>query len=100
MRYGHVMRHVTDFAVEGLRTLVIADRRLKSPDEYDSLLSELQEARGRIGPERQASIDRIYAKIESNFTLLGITGIEDRLQPGVRKCLRSLRAAGIQVWTY
>ena len=30
--------------------------------------------------------------------LLGVTGVEDKLQNDIRGCLESIRAAGISVW--
>ena len=39
-----------------------------------------------------------FSHIESDLSLLGTTGIEDRLQDGVPDTIASLRAAGIVVW--
>lgn len=39
-----------------------------------------------------------YNSIESNLSLVGATGIEDRLQEGVPDTLNSLISAGIVVW--
>lgn len=30
--------------------------------------------------------------------LLGVTGVEDKLQEGVRGCIEKMRGAGIKVW--
>jgi len=35
-----------------------------------------------------------FSLLESNLTLLGATGIEDRLQEGVPETIQSLRKAG------
>lgn len=39
-----------------------------------------------------------YNSVECNLSLVGATGIEDRLQEGVPDTLNSLIAAGIVVW--
>lgn len=39
-----------------------------------------------------------YNAVESNLSLIGATGIEDRLQEGVPDTLNSLISAGIVVW--
>lgn len=39
-----------------------------------------------------------YSAIECNLSLVGATGIEDRLQEGVPETLNSLISAGIVVW--
>jgi len=32
------------------------------------------------------------------MNLLGVTGVEDRLQEGVPRCIDSLRRAGLRIW--
>ena len=39
-----------------------------------------------------------YRKVECGLELIGVTGIEDRLQEGVKDTIEKLRAAGIKVW--
>jgi magnesium-transporting ATPase (P-type) len=51
-----------------------------------------------VASEREARLAAAYAELESGLQLLGATGIEDRLQEGVRECLSSLRAGGVRVW--
>lgn len=91
------MRQVTEFALTGLRTLVFAARELDS-DTYESLLKKFRDAQCQIGPERSRALEAASAKIETHMTLLGVTAVEDKLQPGVRRCLQSLISAGIQIW--
>lgn len=38
------------------------------------------------------------AHLENRLTLLGVSGIEDRLQDGVQETVAGLREAGIHVW--
>ncbi|CAH8824899.1 unnamed protein product [Trichobilharzia szidati] len=90
-------KHVTQFAMDGLRTLVYASRQVNS-SEYHELLAELQHANTLFGPERVNALKVIYSKIECNLTLVSVTGVEDKLQPDVEQTLKSLREAGIQVW--
>ena len=45
--------------------------------------------------------DRLFEsaiRIEKNLSLLGVTGIEDRLQDGVPDTIAALRHAGMKVW--
>ncbi|CAL8076273.1 unnamed protein product [Calicophoron daubneyi] len=91
-----IRRHVDEFSRAGLRTLVvtkkvISEEELKSwSDEMDIVESNPNEQ----GEELQALMDRM----EQNLTLLGATGIEDRLQEGVPSTIQHLREAGIRVW--
>uniref|UniRef100_A0A5K4FA05 Phospholipid-transporting ATPase n=1 Tax=Schistosoma mansoni TaxID=6183 RepID=A0A5K4FA05_SCHMA len=90
-------KYVTQFAINGLRTLVYASRQVDSK-EYYQLLDEFYHANSLFGSERNDALKKIYSKIEYNLTLVSITGVEDKLQPGVHECLKNLRDAGIQVW--
>nr|VZI26047.1 unnamed protein product [Spirometra erinaceieuropaei] len=92
-----IIEKVTNFACLGLRTLVFGMRELK-PQSYEKLLAELRYAQGLIGQERTRELQAVHGKIESSMTLVGVSAVEDKLQPGVRRCLRSLLSAGIQVW--
>ncbi|VDP33961.1 unnamed protein product [Schistosoma mattheei] len=90
-------KHVTQFAINGLRTLVYASRQVDSR-EYYHLLNEFYHANSLFGSERSDALKIIYSKIECNLTLISVTGVEDKLQPGVHECLKNLRDAGIQIW--
>lgn len=37
-------------------------------------------------------------EIEQNFTLIGSTAIEDKLQDEVEDTIKSLKSAGIKIW--
>ncbi|KAF4520666.1 hypothetical protein B566_EDAN006342 [Ephemera danica] len=94
---SETLKHVGDFATRGLRTLAIARRPLH-PETWRRMRGELQRARQKVGPARAAAVDTASAALESDLSLLGASGVEDRLQPGVKVTLESLRAAGIKVW--
>ena len=65
--------------------------------EYDQLLQKVEQARQIIGIERAIYMERAYNQMENGLTLLGVTGIEDRLQEGVPETLECLQVAGIKV---
>jgi phospholipid-translocating ATPase len=48
--------------------------------------------------DREGSIARAVAELENEMELLGVTGVEDKLQDEVALTIESLRGAGIQVW--
>ncbi|EDQ92264.1 uncharacterized protein MONBRDRAFT_23245 [Monosiga brevicollis MX1] len=68
----------------------------------DSDLREKTEAHlhdfARNGLQPQARLRETYLAIEKEVTLLGATGIEDKLQEGVPEAIATLREAGIKVW--
>jgi phospholipid-translocating ATPase len=47
---------------------------------------------------REASIARCIEELEFEMELLGVTGVEDKLQDEVALTIESLRGAGIQIW--
>ncbi|XP_046820654.1 phospholipid-transporting ATPase IF-like isoform X3 [Vespa crabro] len=89
--------HVEDFSMRGLRTLVVAYKKLTQRD-YTRLIRNIEVARQVIGQDRETSIQCAYEEMESGLTLLGVTAVEDRLQEGVEETLECLKVAGIKVW--
>ncbi|KAH8412397.1 hypothetical protein KR009_001802 [Drosophila setifemur] len=84
------------YAREGLRILVMAKRTLNSAD-YTDWWARHQEIEMSL-ENRERRLRDSFAKLESNLTLLGATGIEDRLQDGVPETIASLLSAGVSVW--
>ncbi|KAM9376956.1 phospholipid-transporting ATPase VB isoform 2-T2 [Pholidichthys leucotaenia] len=89
-------RHLDRYAKEGLRTLAIA-KKVVSDDLYNSWLVERQQALAAID-NREELIMATAVQLETDLSLLGATGIEDRLQESVPETIQALREAGIQVW--
>ncbi|KAK1123006.1 hypothetical protein K0M31_008642 [Melipona bicolor] len=96
-KINEAITHVADFSMRGLRTLVVGYKRMNQI-EYDQLLQKVEQARQIIGIERAVYMERAYNQMENGLTLLGVTGIEDRLQEGVPETLECLQVAGIKVW--
>ena len=85
------------FSVQGLRTLVVAEREI-SGEEYLKWSRQYQSASGSIGDQRKNALEAAAASIETNLTILGCTAIEDKLQVGVPSTIRTLKEAGINLW--
>jgi len=86
-----------NMAREGLRTLVIGRRRLT-----EELWTEFEDAY-RVADvqlaDRDAAKAAVVAKyLEYGLEILGITGVEDKLQDDVKPSLELLRNAGIRIW--
>ncbi|XP_018398443.1 PREDICTED: probable phospholipid-transporting ATPase IF [Cyphomyrmex costatus] len=89
--------HVADFSMRGLRTLVVAYKKMNQ-SEYENLIHNIEQARQIIGAERETRMTRAYNLMENGLTLLGVTAVEDRLQDKVQETLECLRVAGIKIW--
>ncbi|XP_076762998.1 phospholipid-transporting ATPase IF [Xylocopa sonorina] len=94
---NETIAHVAEFSMRGLRTLVVGYKKMNQI-EYDQLQQKVERARQIIGIERSVYMERAYNQMESGLTLLGVTGVEDRLQDGVPDTLECLQIAGIKIW--
>ncbi|GAM24030.1 hypothetical protein SAMD00019534_072050 [Acytostelium subglobosum LB1] len=91
------LAHIEEFAAEGLRTLCISSRVI-SEQEYQSWHSSRFQPASMSIENRQQMLFDAYERLERDLVLLGITAIEDRLQPFVPETISSLRQANIKVW--
>ena len=48
--------------------------------------------------DRQAKMDEVSEKIELDFTLIGSTAIEDKLQEEVGEVIQHIKEANVKVW--
>ncbi|KAG7032916.1 Phospholipid-transporting ATPase 1 [Cucurbita argyrosperma subsp. argyrosperma] len=88
--------HLHSYSSKGLRTLVIGMKELSSSD-FDKWHLMFEEAStALIG--RAAKLRKVSSSIENNLSILGASGIEDKLQKGVPEAIEALRMAGIKVW--
>jgi phospholipid-translocating ATPase len=91
-----IRQQLHSYARQGLRTLVMARRSL-TVQEYECWLQKHIEIE-TSNENRERRIRESYASLESQMSLLGATGIEDKLQAGVPEAMTSLVSAGIVVW--
>ncbi|KAM9834885.1 phospholipid-transporting ATPase VB [Syngnathus typhle] len=88
--------HLDCYAKEGLRTLCFT-KKVVSAQDYNVWSVSRQSAMAAIDGREQLIMDTAV-ELETNLTLLGATGIEDRLQESVPDTILALREAGIKVW--
>ena len=86
-----------NMAREGLRTLVVGRKRL-SMQQYQLFAASFKEASLSL-QNRETSMSEVTRKhLEHDVELLGVTGVEDRLQKDVKPSLELLRNAGVKIW--
>jgi magnesium-transporting ATPase (P-type) len=88
--------NINEFANLGWRTLAFAYKTM-SIGEYENYDRMLAYAYNDI-TNRDANLTRVFNEIETGFTLLGVTGVEDRLQDECSITLEALRKSGIKIW--
>ena len=81
---------------EGLRTLVIGSKVL-SNSEYKDFDVKMSAAKLSM-VNRASLISSVVETLEHDLAVLAVTGVEDKLQNGVKATLESIRQAGIRVW--
>ena len=91
------LQHLEDYATEGLRTLCLAMREIPEA-EYPEWQQIFDKAATTVGGNRAEELDKAAEIIEHDFTFLGATAIEDRLQDGVPDTIHTLQQAGIKIW--
>ncbi|XP_063257950.1 phospholipid-transporting ATPase VD isoform X2 [Prinia subflava] len=89
-------QHLDDYARRGLHTLCIA-KKVMSDAEYAEWLNHRFLAETSIDNREDLLLESAM-RLETKLTLLGATGIEDRLQEGVPDTIQALRKAGIKIW--
>ncbi|CAM9459388.1 unnamed protein product [Bubo scandiacus] len=89
-------KHLDYYARDGLRTLCIA-KKVLNEDDFQKWANFRREAEAAID-NRDELLMETAQHLETKLTLLGATGIEDRLQDGVPDTIAALREAGIQIW--
>ena len=85
---------VSVFASRGLRTLVIAARKITDWPKVSSRLAaaEVAEANGDFG-----IVSGVETELETRLTVLGCTAVKDALQPFVHETLEAFKNADIKI---
>jgi phospholipid-translocating ATPase len=86
-----------NMAREGLRTLVMARKRL-SGGLYNEFADAYHRASISLEGRNEAMAAVVSKYLEHDLELLGLTGVEDKLQDDVKSTLELLRNAGIRIW--
>ncbi|XP_032488547.1 probable phospholipid-transporting ATPase VD isoform X1 [Phocoena sinus] len=89
-------QHLDAYTKRGLRTLCVA-KRVMSDTEYAEWLRHHFLAETSIDNREELLLESAM-RLENKLTLLGATGIEDRLQEGVPESIEALHKAGIKIW--
>lgn len=97
MRNDWLEEETANMAREGLRTLVMARKKL-SARQYEEFRQHYHEASVKLENRGDAMNAVVAEYLERDLELLGLTGVEDKLQDDVKSTLELLRNAGIKIW--
>uniref|UniRef100_A0A452QUQ9 Phospholipid-transporting ATPase n=1 Tax=Ursus americanus TaxID=9643 RepID=A0A452QUQ9_URSAM len=90
------LKHLEQFATEGLRTLCFAVAEISESD-FEEWRTVYQRASTSV-QNRLLKLEESYELIEKNLQLLGATAIEDKLQDQVPETIETLMKADIKIW--
>uniref|UniRef100_A0A6I8SAM4 Phospholipid-transporting ATPase n=1 Tax=Xenopus tropicalis TaxID=8364 RepID=A0A6I8SAM4_XENTR len=90
------LKHLEQFATEGLRTLCFAVASIQD-SAYEEWLDVYHRASTSV-QNRALKLEECYELIEKNLHLLGATAIEDKLQDNVPETIETLVKADIRIW--
>ena len=97
LRNDWLEEETANMAREGLRTLVMARKRL-SAQFYAEFKERHHQASISMEGRNEAMAEVVAEYLERDLELLGLTGVEDKLQDEVKSTLELLRNAGIKIW--
>ncbi|KMU91923.1 hypothetical protein CIHG_09704 [Coccidioides immitis H538.4] len=86
-----------NMAREGLRTLVVGRKRL-SQERYHEFSKNYKQASLSLSSRDTLMAKVVHSYLECDLELLGVTGVEDKLQKDVKPSLELLRNAGVKIW--
>jgi magnesium-transporting ATPase (P-type) len=92
----HFEDDVKNYAMEGLRTLVFG-KRIIPTDSAAQWRADWHTAASSI-TNRDAAIAGMALTIECDLEIIGLSAVEDRLQPHVREAIQWIRDAGLRLW--
>ena len=87
---------VNIYAINGLRTLVFC-KRVLTPEEKEEWLTMFNQSQ-LVMENREEELLKIAPYVESKLDVIGITAVEDKLQPNVPEAISWLRQANISLW--
>lgn len=91
--------HLDKFAKEGLRTLCFSMKILDEVTlrEWEIKYRKIQE-KAILDKSLYPEVESIISNLEDEMLLVGVSGLEDKLQEEVKPCLQDFIEAGINVW--
>jgi len=89
-------KFMDEYAQDGLRTLLFVEKTITEV-QYTTWMFEFNRASMSL-TDRDKEMEKVAELIEKDFTLVGSTAIEDKLQDGVPETIKLVKKAGIKLW--
>lgn len=96
-RIRRTQEHLDNYALEGLRTLVMGRRKI-SRSEFNEFMTTLESINSGPAREKDFLLNVLFDKTEQKLEIVGASAIEDKLQDQVPETIAKLMSAGIRLW--
>jgi phospholipid-translocating ATPase len=98
VNYNHWLdEECSNMAREGLRTLVIGRKNIDAV-KYLAFQKDFTAAKSMVLNRQDEMKQVVQRYLEKDVDLLGLTGVEDKLQDDIKITFELLRNAGIRIW--
>lgn len=87
--------HIDEFAMAGLRTLVLGKREL-TREQANDYLNKYNTAKNALS-DRKTRLCELAEEFEKDMEIIGATAIEDKIQAGVPEAIETLMECGIKI---
>ena len=91
-----LVEHLKEFGEQGLRTLVMG-QRVMDKAEFEAWRADYTKASIAL-VDREQCLSDVAEAYERSLSILGASGVEDKLQDDVPGAIEDMRRAGIKVW--
>lgn len=92
-----IKEHLSLFAKQALRTLVIGKKKM-SKEDVDYLINKNHEISNSFADDKEILINDFYNEVERDFDYIGCSAIEDKLQDDVANTISDFISIDIRVW--
>lgn len=97
--YTSTKSHLDEFSKSGLRTLCYSMKEIEVNTfrKWEEVYKILKEDSVK-NKDKLPALEESISELENEMTLLGVTGLEDKLQDDVKQSIQEFIDAGINVW--
>jgi phospholipid-translocating P-type ATPase (flippase) len=92
----NINNQIFDMNNKGYRTMILAYKKL-SRDVIEKTRKKLKKI-NQILLNSEENIEKMFKKLEDDFTFLGVSCIEEKIRPETIDTVNSIRKAGIKIW--
>lgn len=91
------LEQMNSYCLKGYRTLLMGIRLL-SKREMNHFIKQHRKICEMSRKDKKHELSLFRKELEKDLILLGCSAVEDKLQEGLKSCIKNLRRADIKIW--